>query len=867
MPNKPKTTKPKPKGKKPASKPVESYRHESSDRPNLPTAQTEPFMGVEDRAPTKYEPPVRSPGKVRLSWDRSPDLDEVVTEAYPLFIHEKIHPAAFVESLQAGVDSKQDSLFHAFNNLPENATYEWYQHTGNWQNRVIRGESRRVMASLVAKEGMAGKVQMIFFDPPYGVGFKSNMQVSTRRLAVPNSKEAIPNEPEFISAFRDSYTNGIHGYIDNIYRIALHARDLLAESGSFFLQIGSDNVHRLAVVLDEVFGKENHVATISFAKSGSTSSSTLSQVADYLLWYARDADKVKSHSLYEPLNRKEIIEHMSWHAMVELSDGTTRKLTEEERLDPDKNLPAGARLYRRMPLTSQGESITGRSEPYVWKGVTCPCPPSRQWSVSHEGLDRLAELKRLDSAGEKSELCWKWYEEEIPGKRINNLWSQPMSPNDLHYVVETSEKAVERCILMTTDPGDLVIDPTCGSGTTAYVAEKWGRRWITIDVGTIGVSLVRQRLATGIFDYYLLHDTQAGAAKDDELNLSAGIRSKQKSTPAGDDAHDPASGFIYERTPAISAAVLAYDQQKPPRLLVNQPVKKSGVVRVCSPFTVESQSPYRYIAPAEAREFGNAMAATPSIIESLMRNGVAKPDGGRWLLENIEEHQAGTGKSLITHTAEAKEDGGNYENVQIAVAPDDCTVSHEFIRQAAQEAVKGTDYLLVIGFAFEADQRGANQEKLGRLTVMKVQAHRDLQIGNLAENAQHQALVLLGEPCVQIHPAGEDLIIAEIQGYDTYDPSTGQLAGGKQDQIDCWMIDTDYDGNSFFARRIHFPGKNSDRQINRFKRELGARIDPQLWEAMLSTKSAPFPKPTTGKIAVRIITVTHTEMATVIDIE
>ena len=283
------------------------------------------------------------------SWERDEALDEVTTPATQLYIREKIHPAEFARSLAT---REAPSLFDDFNNLPEEAAFDWYQYQGNWQNRIIRGETRHVMASLLAKEAMAGEVQMIYFDPPYGISFKSNMQADARDRKVGENAKAIPNDPTLIQAFWDTYRNGIHSYLDNIYRIATHARELLRESSSFFLQIGPANVHRLAVVLDEMFGADNRIATIPFAKSGGTSSSKLPEVADHLLWYARDRDAMTYHQLYEPLTRKEKIEHMNFDAMVELVDGTTKSLSSDERADPDASLPEGAKLYRRMPLAS-----------------------------------------------------------------------------------------------------------------------------------------------------------------------------------------------------------------------------------------------------------------------------------------------------------------------------------------------------------------------------------------------------------------------------------------------------------------------------------------------------------------------------------
>ena len=836
--------------------PVETYRHPKNTRANLPTDQTTPYMTDEERAPVPYKPPLRDRAGPLLSWDRDSDLDDLSTPATPLYIHEKIDPPAFAESLRS---SDTNLWSDAFNGLPDDAPYAAYRYQGNWQNRIIRGEARHVLASLLAKEAMAGKVQMVYFDPPYGISFKSTMQAHARKRGRGEALKDIPNDPTMISAFRDSYQNGIHSYLDNIYRIAVHARELLHDSGSLFLQIGPANVHRLAVLLDEIFGTENHITTIPFAKSGGTSSDTLPQVADYLLWYARDKSTLKYRQLYERLSRQTIVEHMSSYAMVELSDGTTRQLSHDERASPDAHLPDGARLYQRMRLASPGHSTTGRSEPYTWRNISYPCPAGEQWRVSPNGMSRLDDIGRLDAASTTSQLRWKQYETEIPGRRIHNLWHNQMSPNDMHYVVETAESVIERCILMATDPGDLVLDPTCGSGTTAYVAENWGRRWITTDCSTVAITHARQRVLSGVFDYYLLQDSEEGARE--EILLSGG-----KAPPAIGQTYrdDPAKGFVYERVPTVSAAILAYGKDVPPTLLVNRPRKKTATKRVSSAFTVESHSPYRVLHPDQAE------AALPSdsalhqvLIDGLEANGIR--DGENHIpVTGIEPYPGdAAGTSCITHT-------GHTPNgkAAIVVARDDTSVSTAFINLAAEQAIRHSSIqiLIVIGFHFEADAYSPHAEIRGRLTIYKAHANQDFRVGNLKANQNHQAFTLIGEPSLEIHSEDDNRISVEVTGHDTYDPATRQLTSGGTKDIHCWMIDINYDGTAFFAHRIHFPGAGGDKQLKRFRTSLGTRIDSELWEHALSTKSAPFPRPATGRIAVRIITNTHTELTTVVDI-
>ena len=742
-------------------------------------------------------------------------------------------PSLFVSHLIDQHDEAQTRL-DRFNGLPKDAAYNWYKYHGNWSNRIIRGNATSVMASLLAKENMAGQVQMVYFDPPYGISYDSNYQSSSRKR-----KGGVPSEAASVKAFRDAYRNGIHSYLDEMRHIAAHIRDLLVDSGSLFLQIGAANAHRLALVLDEVFGSENRVATIPFTKTGASSAKLLPEVNDYVLWYAKNKERVKYHRLYDPLSRQKIIEHMSSYVAVELADGRSRPLTPAEREDPDKYLPDGARLYRRVTITSQHESKTGRSEPFVWNGKEYACPPGSQWRVSHEGMQRLAELGRLVAAGNR--LHWKWYENEVPGRRINNMWNRQMSPSDMHYVVETAESTIERCMLMSTDPGDLVLDPTCGSGTTAAVSEKWGRRWITIDASAIPVALCRQRILSAVNDWYV-------------------IRS-QTAEPHGRD-EDPSAGFVYEEVPYVSAATLAYDKQPKPITLVNRPQIKKGLRRISSPFTVESHSPNRYVTVDASNDTEQRLALQENVLNAVQTAGILNMSGHRLYIDDLESWPEGKN---LTHVARLRDTG---ERVAITILSDDQTASVRKIDLAAEEAGLRQDInkLIIIAFEFEADAYDGSSERRGRLEILKVRANRDLTILNLKHAGTDNAFVLVGEPDIEVRPKGADHVVAEVKGYDTYDPATGIVRSGSSKEVDCWMIDTDYNGQSFFARRIHLPARGGDRQISKLKKKLGRSINPERWAAMGSLVSAPFKRPPGGRIAVRIITATGAEMTTVKEI-
>jgi len=815
-------------------------------------------MSDEDLQSVPFTPPLRADASSpKLSWRRGEALEQP-TSAAPLYIQERVHPSAFVQGLtRSDAADAQATLFDDFNDLPDEARFRWYQHHGNWSNRLIRGPSLEVMASLLVKDDLAGKVQCIFFDPPYGISFKSLYQQSTRTRN--ESKDAGSANAEQRMAFRDSYTNGVHSYLDTIHRIASHARELLTESGSFFIQISQENVHRVALVLDEVFGPESRVATIMFAKAGSTSASTLPQVNDYLLWYCRDKQQVKYRQLYEKLDRGGVIRHFSSYAMLETADGTERGLMPAEREKPDEEIPAGSRVFQRMRLLSSHHSTT-RSKPFEWNGRVYPCPSNEQWRVSREGLERLAALDRLTSAGEDGVLRWKHYENEVPGRLINNLWGDQMSPSDIRYVVETAESVISRCICMTTDPGELVLDLTCGSGTTAFVAERFGRRWITCDVSGISLALARHRLVTGVFEWYVIQGSPEGQKFEREL----GGNPEEPTNAARED--DPSAGFVYPRVPRVSAAILAYDQDVDPIHLVDQPIKsrEHGLRRVSSSFTVETHSPHRYLtledATREDRSTNDDVRSDVEdrIVEAIERDGVRLGDGNRLFLTHVTPAD---GYRVVTHRARSP--GARRFDTCIAVFAPDETVNRFAERRALTEAAQDENVksLLLVGFGFEGQSEG---ERAGRILVHRVQAHQDLRIGELAPNREADTLVVIAEPDIELAKTKQGKWTLEVRGFDSYDPASGQVAAHDDiNEIELMMVDTDYDGAAFFAREIHFPGQGNDRRLKRLKSQLGKRIDPELWEACLTAKTRPFDPPESGEVAVRIITSAGAEITAV----
>ncbi|MDE0525085.1 MAG: site-specific DNA-methyltransferase [Thaumarchaeota archaeon] len=834
----------------------DGYRHESSGRVKIPTESDDRYMLEYERQPIPFCPEARSEdGNPRLSWRRHTKPEDITLMAHPLFGQIKVDPSWFINHL---VDSSQhggQTQLFPFNGFPEGSKYSWYKYSGNWSNRLIHGNSSMVMASLLGKEHMRSKVQMIYFDPPFGIKYDSMHQISTDRRDGATHADSTSRR-----AFRDDYKDGIHSYLDGVYRVVTYSRDLLADSGSLFLQIGNENVHRVALVLDEAFGAENRMATITFLPTNGSSTTLLPEAASYILWYAKDKEQVKYNRLYEKLSsRKDVHKHMSSYAMVELADGSSRSLSKQEEEDPDKHLPNGAKLFKRVELSSQGESKTGRSEPFVWNGTEYACPRGRHWSVSHEDLQRLADIGRLVAVKEGS-LGWKWYEGEIPGRKIHNVWCSTMPPPTgarRHFIVETAESVIERCMFMTTDPGDLVLDPTCGRGTTAYVAEKWGRRWITIDVNPVQIALCRQGMITAIHDWYLTLDSHEGRCAEAEL---AGTEPPTTGRDPRDKRYDPSSGFVYKRKPTVSAKTLASGPEKPDTtLLVDQPVKKHGTKRISSPFTVESHARHKYVGTRELDLDRDDISS--EVLEAANVAGVIIPGSEeRWHLDNAESWPNGT---ILTHTARVRETG---ERVAVVLLADDEIAAINLINKAAEDAADNSfNRLLILSFEFEPSAYDSKSETRGRLVIHKVKINNDLTIKELKHTEGDATLVMVGEPDIDVRRHGETEWVVEINGYVTFNPRAPDVKQGNADDVDCWMLDTNYDGQSFFARRIHLPGKGKDSHVVGLKKDLSTSVNPEYWDSMLSLKSAPFESPSNGRIAVCIVTKKGETMTTIHD--
>ena len=841
------------KPKKTTKRIIEHYAHTDKQRVNNPpVGLVTPETDQDAEKKTYAHDPHLDP---QLSWAGKTEHTSFKVPTVSLHVHERIDPRTVIEAVQKrnGAEPQLSLFATPKENPPIRQAIEFYKHRHNWTNRLIAGDSLLVMNSLLEKEGLGGRVQMVYIDPPYGIRYGSNFQPFINKRDVTDGKdEDLTQEPETIRAFRDTWELGIHSYLTYLRDRLLMARELLHESGSVFVQIGDENVHRAGMILDEMFGAENRMATISFATTSGSSTSHLPQIADYLLWYAKDKDRVKYRQLYEPLTRAEIINFFSSYVMVELSDGTCRKLTQEERFDPDNYLPEGARIYRRTGLDSQGVSTTGRSEPYEWHGRIFRCSRNRHWSISKEGMDRLAQLGRLEALAGQNSLMWKKYEDEVPGRRINNLWPAQMYPSQKKYVVETSTKAIQRCMLMTTDPGDLVLDPTCGSGTTAYMAEQWGRRWITCDTSRVSLTLAKQRLMTAVYDYYELAHAQEGVG----------------------------SGFTYETVPNVSPKILANQEPSSSITLYDRPKADKTKTRVTGPFTVEAV-PAPAVKPLDGivdqQPADHSVARTGQTLrqadwrDELFRTGIRgkagqhisfarlEPlPGTRWLHAEGETRPDSAGADRI-------HDGGTArspERVVVSFGPNHTPMEQRQVALAIEEAqnlVPKPRIIIFAAFQFDPEaSKDIDETNWPGVTLLKAQMNADLLTEDLKKKrASNESFWLIGQPDVEIARIqdGQDKekYRVSIQGFDYYNTKTGNVESGGQDRIAMWMLDPDYDGRSLFPRQVFFPMAGDEDGWAKLAKNLKAEIDMDLIEAYRGTTSLPFKAGEHNRIAVKII--------------
>jgi adenine-specific DNA-methyltransferase len=873
--------------------PVDVIRHDDK-RVNIPTADSEELLDEEAVRP------------VPLRWERDPSLDpqlvwngkdeqdaeDLVVEAPPIYIQEKIVPQVIVENLRRTKGQDQLDLFGDFDGLSGWEAVEYYQHEANWSNRMILGDSLQVMASLAEKENLRGKIQMIYIDPPYGIRFGSNWQVSTSRRDVKDGKlEDATREVEQIKAFRDTWQDGINSYLAYLRDRLTVARDLLTDSGSVFVQMGDENVHLVRCLLDEIFGSGNFINFITVQKTASQDEELLNHSADFLLWYAKEKSSVKYRKLYA----RKAIHAGGPYSRVELPDGRRRLLLANERANMSE-LPDGARLFRIDNLSSSGH---GGNKPFIfeYQGRSYSPNARRHWSTHPEGMHRLAIANRIFAGG--NTLSYIRFMDDFQFAPMNNIWLDTGVggfTDDKIYVVQTVSKMIARCLLMATDPGDLVLDPTCGSGTTAVVAEQWGRRWITVDTSRVALALARQRIMGARFPYYLLNDSREGQRKEAELS-----KQPPSDTPVGGDVR---KGFVCERVPHVTLKSIANNpdikegisreeidaaitRNAESEILHDRPYEDNRKVRVAGRFTVESLSPHRTISPdtvpssERAADAMDESAFERTILANLLKAGVQ--NGRKKERLEFDELTPFPGKYILADGIRKASEEGTPQRIAVSIGPQFGTVDPEWIRQAAREATRGMgfDLLLVCAFAFDPQAVRTTEEfapsnpgnfatvqaerQIGKVPILLVRMNSDLAMGDvlLKKTGSANLFMVFGEPDVKIEHI-PDGIVVEIRGVDVYNPTTGEIRSSGTNEIALWMIDTGYDEESFFVRHCYFTGDTDP--YARLKRALKADIDEAAWQSLYSTRSRPFDPPETGKIAVKVINHYGDEVLQVYDV-
>lgn len=852
--------------------PVDAIKHDSERRANIPTTE----RAGEEAGVVAAEPKQAQYDQFRHDFTRGrdPELywlnkyqnDDEETERADLrvdirslYVHEDIQPEMLINRLYRLREEKseglrgQTELFGSedMRTVVEDElerVAEYYRHDMNWKNRLIQGDSLLVMNSLLKREGMAGKVQCIYMDPPYGIKYGSNWQMRLNSRDVKDSDENVSGEPEMIKAFRDTWELGIHSYLSYLRDRLVLARELLSQSGSVFVQISDENVHLVRNIMDEVFGSENFVSQIIYTKTSGFTANTIGNVADFIIWYAKDKEQVKIRKLY--IDKEYDIDGGEYRYM-QLEDGTIMSISEWERTTGQRfvyeNRPGNCKVFRPGDISSQGRA--NAQQPFEFNGKIYELKGDRHWTANYpKGMNRLKELHRI--IPRDNSLAYMRYFEDFPYKEVNNLWSDTgtnqMEGGGKVYVVQTSTKTIQRCLLMTTDPGDLVLDPTCGSGTTAYVAEQWGRRWITMDTSRIALNIAKKRLSIAVYPYYELFDKE-----------TKNIR----------------QGFVYKQVPHITLKSLANNEPAETEILYDQPNEDKTRMRVSGPFTVETLQNFK-ITPPEALEQHQDESEenrlfTQRIFDHLQANGIRNGDRTQQAIFHGLEIEAGP--YLHAH-GYYKDANGEERLTYFHIGPKFGTVSKQAVTMALREfrsknQTEGASWLVILGFSFE-DNINEKDYNLGTYQVSKVRMHDDLmQDGLLKKDRGAGSFITIGEPDIELLREGDNCHI-EIRGLDIYDPIRDDVKARSVEDIAYWEMDDDYDGEQFICRSLHFCGgdkkefeqwKKGLNQLaslstkKKAERTLHIEFADELWDTLYTFHSEPIPYRQGRQIAVRVV--------------
>ena len=806
-----------------AKKTIEIYKHKTKRRKNNPQVGAVTSKTDNPKVKTKkykYDPHLEP----ELQWAGKAERLSFEVPIVPLHTHEKIDSRSIIETVRSrnSVDYEQMSLFHdPTERRPLEKEIEFYKHEKLWSNRLIAGDSLLVMNSLLQKEGIAGKVQCTYIDPPYGIKYGSNFQPFVNKRDVKDKKdEDLTAEPEMIKAFRDTWELGIHSYLTYLRDRLLLAKELLTESGSCFVQISDENVHLVRNLMDEVFGVENFIVQISYrTKTRPLGAKLLEPQADYCIWYAKDKDKVKYHQLF--LNKS--VEGNNLWKWVELPNGERRKMTSDE-INKHSLLPKKSKVYRTADLRPAGFNSNCVYD-FEFEGRIYKPPGNSSWITNKSRMSILAKKGYLQV--NKNTLERIIFLDDFPIQPIMNLWTDSIGSTDKIYVVQTNDEIVKNCMLMTTDPGDLVLDPTCGSGTTAYVAEKWGRRWITCDTSRVAVALAKQRLMTAHFDYYELTDEKQGVS----------------------------SGFKYKEVPHITLGSIANNEQPKMEKLVDQAHKDKSKFRVSGPFTVEAIPAVKVETLSGELLNGADSFTKQDWFHSLKEHGIK---GKKSLSKDIEftrlEMMSDT--QYIYGEGEIKETG---KRAIVCFGSEYAPLEQRQVEEALKEAKPfRPDVVIFCAFQFDPEaSKDVDELDLKWTKVLKVQMNSDLLTHDLKKKTKGESFWLIGQPDVRVQKItkGENKgkYLVSIQGFDYYNTKTNSIEKGGKDKIAMWMLDTNYDERSVYPRQVFFPLSGSKDGWTKLKKSLKSEINEELIEKFKGTESIPFESENHKKIAVKII--------------
>lgn len=816
---------------------LRSYEHRTASRVNNPpvglvTPATDPDAG---QMHTYQHDPHLDP---QLQWAGKAENTAVQVPTQSLHVHECIDARTILEQVrQPNGNGAQARLFeNEKHNRPLREAVEFYKHENNWSNRLIAGDSLLVMNSLLQKENLTGRVQMIYMDPPYGIEYNSNFQPFINKREVKDgAADDLTREPEMIKAFRDTWELGIHSYLTYMRDRLLLARELLTDTGSCFVQISDENVHLIRNLMDEIFGVKNFVNQIGFRTSMTKPTTKLNNVFDYIVWYAKDKENYK----FRPLFAK-------------------RQYEDENEIVRLETVSA------RQPQAKYAFEFEGKT--YTHKNG---------WRVAENGMRRLAAKGRLCVTG--NTLSYIRYAKDFPCLQLDNIWAQQMSQVGKMYTVQTNEKPIQRCMLMTTDPGDLVFDPTCGSGTTAYVAEQWGRRWITCDTSRIATTLAKTRLMTANFDYYKL-------AYEEEVI---------------------GGGFQYKTVPHITLKSIANNEPPATEILYDQPLVDNKRVRITGPFTVEAVPSPTVIsleeaagmqtdAPSDAETTAQpaAQARRGETVrqaewrDELLNSGIRGKNGQRIAFSSVEL----SAHRYVHATAETKPDDGGAahkpQRAAISFGGEHAPLEQRQVEAAWQEAQTLTprpDILVFAAFQFDPEAaKDIDEMQNAGMTLLKVQMNADLQTADLQKNrARNDSFWLVGQPDVsvtEITAAASDdgdgateyaaaRYQVRVNGFDYFNVKSGKVESGGDEKIAMWLLDTNYDRRALYPRQVFFPMADANGGWEKLAKNLRAEIDHSKITAYRGTKSLPFTLGKHQRIAVKIIDDRGIESLKVVEME